>query len=153
MGPLRLVAIDRSGSVGDPSPPLDALTYEVCAATASHYGKVGFEPPWLGYLALLDERIVGVCGFKSPPTSGEVEIAYFTFPAFEGRGIATVMARELVALARAAEPGIVVTARTRPQRNASTRILEKLGFVNRGTVDDPEDGEVWDWGLMARPGA
>ena len=65
------------------------------------------------------------------------EIAYFTFPEFEGRGIATAMARELLDLAKTAEPGIVVTAQTLPQHNASTRILEKLDFARAGTAVGP----------------
>jgi RimJ/RimL family protein N-acetyltransferase len=55
--------------------------------------------PWSGYLALDRERdtIVGTCGFKAPPDSeGVVEIAYFTFPAFEGFGVASAMAAQLV---------------------------------------------------------
>lgn len=64
-----------------------------------------------------------------------------------GHGIATSIARELVAVAKIAAPEITVTAQTLPERNASTRILEKLGFALRGTVVHPEDGEVWEWEL------
>jgi RimJ/RimL family protein N-acetyltransferase len=150
---LRLIPIDRAGSPAASCPLLDEVAKGACAATATLYAKVGFVPPWLGHLALCDERIVGICGFTGPPASGEVEIAYFTFPDFEGRGIATAMARELVALARGADPGLAVTAKTRPQSNASTRILEKLGFVLRGTAEDPDEGQVWDWELRSPPGS
>ena len=153
MQPLRFVPIDRAGLPSGSCPELEEIAKGVCTATASLYGRVGFVPPWLGYLAVSGERVVGVCGFTGPPTSGEAEIAYFTFPEFEGRGIATSMARELLALARAAEPGIIVTAQTRPERNASTRILEKLGFTQRGTVVHPEDGPIWEWELRSQHGA
>lgn len=43
---------------------------------------------------------VGTCALKSAPVDGRVEIAYGTMPSFEGRGIATTMARELVQIAR-----------------------------------------------------
>lgn len=145
--PLRLVPVDRDGSPVGPCPPLDETAKEMCAATAALYERVGFVPPWLGYLALSGGRVVGICGFTKPPAAGEAEFAYFTFPEFEGRGIATSMARSLMALARDAQPGITLTAQTRPEKNASTRILEKLGFANRGTVVHPEDGEVWEWVL------
>ena len=36
-----------------------------------------------------------------------------------------------------------VRAHTRPEKNASTRILEKLGFERIGEIIDPEDGPVW----------
>ncbi|HEX9698715.1 MAG TPA: GNAT family N-acetyltransferase [Acidobacteriota bacterium] len=104
--------------------------------------SVGFEEPWIGYLVLADEAAVGTCGFKSPPRDGRVEIAYFTFPAFEGRGFATAMAAELVTIARQHDSAVVVAAQTLPQRNASHRVLEKLGFRHVETIDHPEDGIV-----------
>ena len=45
--------------------------------------------PWAGYLAEENGSLVGTCAFKAPPDSRGVEIAYFTFPQFEGRGVAT----------------------------------------------------------------
>jgi RimJ/RimL family protein N-acetyltransferase len=51
------------------------------------------------------------------------------------------MVREM--LARAGTP--IVRAHTLPERNASTRILEKCGFTFRGEILDPEDGLVWRW--------
>ena len=142
---LQLVPIDRAGAPTDPHLQLDEIARQVCAATASLYEAVGFVSPWLGYLAVSDGRVVGTCGFKTPSVAGKVEIAYFTFPQFEGGGIATAMARELLALATAAEPGITVTAQTLREHNASTRILEKLGFTFKGTVAHPDDGKVWEW--------
>lgn len=50
---------------------------------------------WGAYLAVDagTRLIVGTCAFKSRPSAdGEIEIAYFTFEQFEGRGIATAMA-------------------------------------------------------------
>jgi RimJ/RimL family protein N-acetyltransferase len=48
---------------------------------------------WGSYLAYDGETPVGTCAFKTAPNAeGAVEIAYFTFPAFEGRGFATTMA-------------------------------------------------------------
>ena len=32
-----------------------------------------------------------------------------------------------------------------PERSASVRALEKLGFRWDGDVQDPEDGPVWRW--------
>jgi RimJ/RimL family protein N-acetyltransferase len=76
-----------------------------------------------------------------------VEIAYFTFPDHEGLGIATAMARELIRIARAALPDVVVTAQTLPEENASTHILRKLGFAQAGIAHDDDAGEVWEWHL------
>ena len=101
-------------------------------------------PPWVGYLAKDGGRYVGACAFKSVPTEVGVEIAYFTFPEFEGKGVATQMARELLEIAKNAGVA-VVRAQTLPKVSASTKLLEKLGFSNIGSVLHPEDGEVWEW--------
>jgi GNAT superfamily N-acetyltransferase len=100
---------------------------------------------------LLDtEVIVGTCGFKAPPDDdGVVEIAYFTFPDFEGRGCGSAMAIGLVERARRAVGVRRLRAHTLPERNASTRILEKAGFDFLGEVIDPEDGPVWRWERMS----
>ena len=100
-----------------------------------------------GYLVLETDTIVGTCAFRSPPRSGEVEIAYFTFPEFEGRGFATEMARHLIQIVKDTEPGTRIFAFTLPEKNASNRILQKLGFGFAGETRDEEDRVVWRWEL------
>jgi [ribosomal protein S5]-alanine N-acetyltransferase len=90
---------------------------------------------------------VETCGYKGKPQGGRVEIAYFTFPVFEGRGYASAMAKRLVAIAREHDSSVVVAAQTLPERNASHRVLEKLEFQHVDTIDHPEDGMVWAWQL------
>ena len=103
-------------------------------------------PRHLGYLVVEGEtqQMVGTCSFKGPPAGGAVEIAYFTFPGFEGRGIGTAMAQFLLEQA-AAMPGVdKAVAHTGPERSASTRILEKVGMTLAGASE--EDGTaVWAW--------
>lgn len=144
---LSLLPIDRDGSPRGYAGPLPEVAGEVFRATAELYKAVGFVEPWICFLALADETPVGTCGFKSPPHDGRAEIAYFTFPEFEGRGIASAMASGLVAMARQQSSSVVVAAQTLPERNASHRILEKLGFRHVETIEHPEDGTVWEWNL------
>ena len=66
---------------------------------------------------------VGACSFKSAPKEGAVEIAYVTFPAFEGRGVATRMVEAILEIAMSADPSLVIRAHTRPEKNASNTIL------------------------------
>jgi RimJ/RimL family protein N-acetyltransferase len=104
--------------------------------------------PWGAYWAVAADRAVGLCGFKAgPDAGGAVEIAYFTFPGEEGRGLATVMARALAGIAAAAGAGSVI-AHTLPERGASCVVLERNGFVYTGPAEDPEDGPVWAWRLV-----
>ncbi len=142
---MRLVAIQREGKLAESVGPLPAGTHGVLEATSQLYQAVGFEPPWICYVALTNEKVVGTCGFKAAPQAGRVEIAYFTFPEYEGKGIATQMARLLVSIARDALAGVVVAAQTLPERNASHRVLEKLGFSCKGSLQHPEDGLVLEW--------
>ncbi|MEO7689591.1 MAG: GNAT family N-acetyltransferase [Sphingomonas sp.] len=86
----------------------------------------------------------GICGFKHvPDSSGLVEIAYFTFPALEGRGVASAMVAALLHIADGAATGVI--AHTLPERNASCAVLARNGFTLDGEVMDPEDGPVWRW--------
>ena len=145
MEKVWLVTIGKFGQPIDPLPTLPAAARDVCVATARMYERGGYHPPWIGYLARREEEYVGVCAFKSAPKDGVVEIAYATFPQFEGQGVATQMAHVLLDIARSADPSLVLMAHTRPEMNASTTILRKLGFRLVGTVEDPEDGTVWEW--------
>jgi len=125
--------------------PLTPLAGEIVSVIRQMYSASGFEPPWIGYLAFEEGTCVGTCSFKSAPRSNRVEIAYFTFPGNEGRGVATTMAAELVRIAQQARPGVVVTAQTLPEESPSTGVLRRLGFQLAGVVLHPEDGPVWEW--------
>jgi RimJ/RimL family protein N-acetyltransferase len=150
---VSLVPIDRDGTPRGYMGSLPEVARESFLATAELYTRVGFEEPWIGYLALTDETPVGTCGYKAKPQNGRVEIAYFTFPEFEGRGYASAMATRLVAIAQEHESSVVVAAQTLPERNASHRVLEKLGFRYVDTIDHLEDGTVWEWQLNNETGA
>jgi len=91
-------------------------------------------------------EIVGGAGFKgAPDADGMVEIAYGIVPSREGRGYATEAALALIHFA-ANDPRVqLIRAHTRPEANASTRVLRKCGFVHIGEIIDPEDGPVWRW--------
>lgn len=102
------------------------------------------DPDWGCFLAVdvAASHVVGTCAYKGAPAAdGTVEVAYCTFPLFEGRGYATMMARALCE--RAGNRRVI--AHTLPTWNASCRVLQKAGFVRSGETMDPEDGLVWRW--------
>lgn len=109
------------------------------------YPKIGFNTPWIGYFVVRQDKIVGSCGFTGQPQDGKVEVAYWTFKAFEGQGIASFACKELVAIANQADPTLTITAKTAPEHNASTKILENNNFVVTGIVQDEEIGDAWLW--------
>lgn len=144
---MRLCPIQLDGSVnlGDVESPHPLA--EVLAATQSLYRRKGFFPPWIGYVAVESDRVVGTCGFAAPAEHGEAEIAYFTFPGGEGAGVATRMAAALMSVAQecALSQSICFVAHTLSTKGPSASVLAKLGFTLLGNIQHPEDGEVWKW--------
>lgn len=140
--------IAADGQTQAPAAAVLDVAVDVIAANVALYGRRGYVEPWIGYLAVDDSgQIVGSCGFTGPPVAGEVELAYFSFPGFEGRGIATAMATALMSLAQpAADAGAIrYIAHTLPEEGPSPSILRKLGFRCAGPIAHPEDGTVWKW--------
>lgn len=107
-------------------------------------------PHWFGHLAIEGEsqQLVGICSLKGPPVEGTVEMVWFTFPGFAGRGIGTAMAQFVLDRTRGLQDVRLITAHTAPEHNASTRILEKLGL--RFVCEEIEEGvAVWRWQVAA----
>lgn len=149
---MKLIPLSELGQPTEPISDLPKEAIDVGAAYVSLYQSVGYQSPWLGYLALVDGMCVGSCGFKAPPKDNRVEIAYFTFSAFEGKGMATRMAEALLSMSSHAAPQVIVAAQTLPKESPSTTILKKLGFKHVATLQHPEDGEVWEWQLAQQDG-
>ena len=165
MPAIRLIPIDVSlAAAVDDATPLFERAYDVTLGDAADRVRevvpqtLAMVPaargPHGGYLAVDagTGQVVGTCACRADSTPhGEVEIAYFTFHAFEGQGYGSEMARSLIELALSASTIRRVIAHTLPERNASARILEKAGMRWKGEVVDPKDGAVWRWEL-SRPG-
>jgi RimJ/RimL family protein N-acetyltransferase len=137
--PEAFAAALAPGFGGDEGPAREILA-ETCALLT----RDPRPDPWGSYVVRRGKRTIGIAAFKSAPTpEGEVEIAYMTFPAYEGRGHATATIGALVDIAEAA--GVAPFAHTLPEENASNTALRRNGFVYAGEVDDPEDGLIWRW--------
>ncbi len=147
MSDIDLIQINVHGKAVGKVGVLSDIARQVCAATTRLYANAGFAPPWLGYLAQRDRKLVGACAFKAPPLDGKVEIGYLTFPGYEGQGVATAMVRQLLRIAKATQPDLTVIAHTANEENASNAILKKFGFQFAGVFDDAEDGQMWTWHL------
>lgn len=142
---MQLVSIPRDGNVILSGITLPEIATSVVASMVQLYARRGYVEPWVGYLAIEGGKCVGGCGFTSPPAEDVVEIAYFTVPDFERRGVATRMAQRLISIAQECAPSVRIIAHTLIEENASNHILKKLGFAFTGTVDHPEDGKIWEW--------
>ncbi|MCU0707554.1 MAG: GNAT family N-acetyltransferase [Pirellula sp.] len=142
---IRLIEMDDELAIESLPSADPSLISEVVVASKELMEAMAARAPWVCYLAEVDGRICGTCAFKGPPQNGRVEIAYFTFPGNESRGIATGMGQALIGIARSTDPTIEVYAQTLIDRNASHRVLEKLGFQASGRVHHEQDGEVLEW--------
>jgi ribosomal-protein-alanine N-acetyltransferase len=92
-------------------------------------------------------ELVGWGGFKGPPRDGVVEVGYEIAESRRGRGLATEATRAMVAEAFDNDRVGEVIAHTLPERNASTRVLEKAGFTY--DAETRERGEVvWRYSLV-----
>ena len=95
-----------------------------------------------------DSKLIGLGGFKGVPSvEGVVEIGYALAPAYRGMGLASEAARGMIEYAFSHAGVLSVLAHTLPEKNDSTRVLERVGFKHVGTVHDPDDGEVWRWSI------
>jgi RimJ/RimL family protein N-acetyltransferase len=122
---------------------------EVSPAWIAHLREAPGPDPWtLGFAVVHreDERVIGSAAFKgAPDEDGVVEIAYGIAPSYEGHGYATEAAKALVAFALERVDVTSIRAHTKPENDASGRVLAKTGFHQVGEVVDPEDGVVWRW--------
>ena len=142
---MQLISIPRDGTLKLSGVILPEVAMPVIGGTVQLYERRGYVEPWVGYLAIEGGKCVGTCGFTSPPVKDVAGIAYFTFPEFERRGIATRMVQRLISIAMECDPSVRIIAHTLTEENASNHILKKLGFLFAGTVDHPEDGQIWEW--------
>ncbi len=108
-----------------------------------YYPQIGYNPPWNGYFILKNDIVVGSCAIIKRENTAE--ISYMTFKEHEGKGIATQACKQLVQMGLSAEPYIQLMAKTAPEKNASTTILERNDFVYSGVVQDHEIGDAWEW--------
>lgn len=78
------------------------------------------------------EKIVGSCGFAYPHGTPEVELGYLFHRAFWGKGFATEAARAVLNYGFEKLGFREIIAITDLQNTASQRVLEKIGFTQRG---------------------
>lgn len=150
---LRLLSSEPEEFAAKYDVRLHEVAQEVAQQSLAFMKTFPYETPpeCFGYLVVEGEtrQLVGVCSLKGPPVDGAVEIAYFTFPGFEGRGIGTEMARFLVERAVTLRDVTAVIAHTAAENNASTRILEKIGMRFVGEAQE-EGVAVWRWEMAGK---
>ena len=117
------------------------------ASRSLEHAAAGHPTPWSTTFLIVnntDTRIVGGCGFKTVPKNGRVEVGYGVAPAAQGKGAATAALKLLVH--SAFEAGATeVLAEVAPTNHASTRVVQKAGFLQIGARVDNENEYVVQW--------
>jgi [ribosomal protein S5]-alanine N-acetyltransferase len=124
-----------------------ALPPAFVAARSLHLAAQGHGEPWAtSYLIVRehDQRIVGGCGFKTAPSSGQVELGYGVAAAARGQGAATEALKLLLAIAFEAGATSVL-AEVVPDNEASARVVQKNGFLRTGAGHDKDGEYVVQW--------
>lgn len=115
-----------------------------------------YRKPWARYLRLAHGQIVGGGGFAAAPAHGKVEIGYFTLPGWQQLGHGQATAAALLAIVRAVDAQLTVTATTlrtpgsAAASSPSGRILQQLGFGPPVPAQDADAGPVWHWAATPR---
>ncbi|MCB0279204.1 MAG: GNAT family N-acetyltransferase [Calditrichaeota bacterium] len=144
---MKLIQIAADGSFNSHGLTLCSEVEEVSKANREFYSRIGYHFPWIGYFAVIDDQVVGTCGFKGKAENGKIELAYYTFKQFEGNGYAKLMLNELIRIKKEADQTdqILLIAQTESRVNASNHILKQQHFVYSGDAFDEDAGIVWEW--------
>jgi RimJ/RimL family protein N-acetyltransferase len=97
------------------------------------------------WMMVSGNEVVGLCSYKQPPKEGVVEIGYGVTTSRRRLGHATRAVAAMLAYAASDADVRSVTATIAADNRASSRAVEANGFVQNGTVLDPEDGELLLW--------
>src|SRR5215216_3671106 len=156
---IRLVRLDSdvldAALAGDDA-LATALGYDVVAGWATFTEALrrnrdaASDTPWGPRLFVTETppQLVGRGGFKGPPDGGVVELGYEIAESHRERGLATAAVRAMVAEAFADDRVRGVIAHTLPERNASNRVLEKVGFTFDGEAREA-GAIVWRFSLTS----
>ncbi|GAA1947368.1 GNAT family N-acetyltransferase [Amycolatopsis minnesotensis] len=121
-------------------PPRDPPSRETSAKYLNAFVEV-WEAGELGYWTMLHEgRIAGFGGIRliTGDHGPHWNLYYRIDPALHGRGLATEMAREALALAAEIRPQWPVMVETRPGNAAAITVAERAGLTRRPYADgDP----------------
>src|SRR4051812_13489194 len=135
----------------------DWLAFEAAREAMPYsYEYLKAHPSALGWWVYLfihvaDNALIGNGGFKGEADAqGMVEIGYNIAPPYKRRGLATEASHAMIAYAFSHPHVTRVDAHTLPERNPSTKVLQKVGMKFMGAVNDPDDGEIWHWSLKRK---
>ena len=140
---LTFVRISPDASPAGAIFDLSDEAVQACADAAAMYERVGFHPPWTGYLAFWGSNCVGACSFNGPPDGNAAEFRFQVFPGYEGQGAEEAMVRWMVEAAAQSLPGVAAVALTPAEAQENAKILKELGFQRSEHQDGDRPALLW----------
>lgn len=125
--------------------PTEGIESDVAAHVRSLVRELRSQGCNDNWMIVCEDEVVGLCGFKNPPTSGFVEIGYNVWPSRQRLGHASRAVAALLQHARKRADISVINAETTLANLPSHRVLQTNGFCRTGTRHDPEEGEIVLW--------
>jgi ribosomal-protein-alanine N-acetyltransferase len=90
------------------------------------------------------QNIIGWCGLQPfAPYPDKMEIFYGLSPVYWNQGYGTEAARAVLRYGLEVLGLDQVVAGVKPENTASIRVLEKIGLVRRGKIDQVPEGAEW----------
>jgi RimJ/RimL family protein N-acetyltransferase len=146
---LRRDALLRAGLSQPPGGVDEPEVLEHVRRLASNLRRDGF--PGGHWMMVVNGEVVGLCGFKAPPSSdGEIELGYGIAESRRRRGHATAAVEAVIEAIRHNPDVRAIIALTAVGNVASRKVLEGNAFERVGTRIDPNDGEVLLWRKQLR---
>jgi len=105
---------------------------------------------WISFWALhrADNTLIGDIGFKGKPDeNGKIEIGYSIISEYRKQGFAKEIVEAFLKFGFSKTAVKVIEAQTKTDNIGSIKILERLAMKQSGTVEDPQDGTMFQWKL------
>jgi RimJ/RimL family protein N-acetyltransferase len=148
VGDLRLLALSQVPAWLLSSTLAEAMPPPFVADRSLQQLGAGKPQVWCAPFYMLrssDALVVGSCGFKDMPTQGRVEIAYGVAPEARRQGMAGAAVAQLLRIAGASDAVFQVLAQVSPTNIASTRVVQRLGFLPCGQQLDHAGEMLVQW--------
>ena len=130
--------------------PSEGIDAEIAAHVRSLVALLREQGCRDNWMMVCDHEVVGLCGFKHPPSNGAVEIGYNVWPSRQRLGHASRAVAAMLQHARRNADIVALTAETTTENTPSHRVLEANGFRRVGRRQDTEDGELVLWRIEIR---
>ena len=128
------------GHKPDPTPPTPDHIAQSHADDLAHWTAHGVGR----YLVQQRDRAIGLCGLTQRAGFPGLNLSYHLHPEAWGKGLASVLAAGLVEMADRALPVSYLHGLARGGNPASTRVLDKAGFIRAATVQlCGADSQLW----------